>query len=211
MGFLSNKGKLMSLVAVKPEILDWAIERSGIAIEEIEDKFPKLSKWRNRETSPTISQLEKFARKTQTPLGYLFLSEPPVETLPVPNFRTIRNEDIKSPSPNLIETVQQMQYRSSWMRDFLIERDEEPLSFVGSVDSNQDIKFVASNIRETLRLNDNWASVFSTWRDALSGLIKAVDNTGILVMVNGVVGNNNYRKLDKEEFRGFVLIDEFAH
>jgi Zn-dependent peptidase ImmA (M78 family) len=31
-----------------------------------------------------------------------------------------------------------------------------------------------------------------------------------LVVVNGVVGNNTRRKLDPEEFRGFVLVDEYA-
>ncbi len=33
---------------------------------------------------------------------------------------------------------------------------------------------------------------------------------GILVFVNGIVGNNTHLKLDVDEFRGFVLIDNFA-
>jgi Zn-dependent peptidase ImmA (M78 family) len=37
-----------------------------------------------------------------------------------------------------------------------------------------------------------------------------MENSGIIVVVNGIVGNNTHRKLDIEEFRGFVLIDEFA-
>lgn len=33
---------------------------------------------------------------------------------------------------------------------------------------------------------------------------------GVFVVMNGVVNNNNKRKLDVTEFRGFVLHDEYA-
>ena len=32
----------------------------------------------------------------------------------------------------------------------------------------------------------------------------------MLLVINGVVGNNTHRKLDAEEFRGFALVDEYA-
>ncbi len=37
-----------------------------------------------------------------------------------------------------------------------------------------------------------------------------MEAAGILVVVNGVVGNNTHRRLDPNEFRGFVLVDEYA-
>jgi Zn-dependent peptidase ImmA (M78 family) len=49
-----------------------------------------------------------------------------------------------------------------------------------------------------------------TWEEALRAFIEQADEVGILVMVSGVVGNNNSRKLDVEEFRGFALADHYA-
>ena len=50
----------------------------------------------------------------------------------------------------------------------------------------------------------------STWSDALRFLRNRLDEVGVLVVFNGVVGNNNYRKLDRKEFQGFALVDEYA-
>jgi Zn-dependent peptidase ImmA (M78 family) len=49
-----------------------------------------------------------------------------------------------------------------------------------------------------------------TWTDALRRFIEQADALGVLVMVNGVVGSNNRRKLDPQEFRGFALADDLA-
>src|SRR5690606_8944895 len=40
--------------------------------------------------------------------------------------------------------------------------------------------------------------------------INQADDAGILVMCSGVVQNNNYRKLDVGEFRGFAMTDPLA-
>lgn len=96
------------------------------------------------------------------------------------------------------------------MRDYLIESGVDPLPFVGRTGLTVTPKQVASNIRNELGLQDGWASEKGTWEDALRNLIKRVENIGILVMINSVAGNNNHRKLNVHEFRGFVLINEYA-
>ena len=65
-------------------------------------------------------------------------------------------------------------------------------------------------MRAALRLPDDWAEARSGWRDALSFLRNRLDEVGVLVIFNGVVGNNTRRKLDPNDFQGFALVDEYA-
>lgn len=197
----------MSRVVVKPELVRWARERSGLAVVDLVSFFPKFEQWERGEAQPTLRQLEALSKKTLTPLGYFFLAEPPEDKLPIPDFRTLKDEPVKRPSPNLLDTVQMMQRRQKWMRDFLLENGQPPLSFVGSVGFRDQPERVAQEIRRTLSIGSDWARQRQTWTEALLELRRRVEGAGVIVVTNGVVGNNVYRKLDPEEFRGFVLCD----
>jgi len=112
--------------------------------------FPRLDQWLEGEKQPTQKQLEQFAHKTMTPLGYLFLDQPPDEKLGIPDFRTVGDTPIDRPSPNLLETIQVMKRRQAWMRDYLIEEGQEPLDFVGSSSQARNVISLAARIREKL-------------------------------------------------------------
>lgn len=200
----------MSIVVVKESLFRWAIERSDHTIEELRRKFPRIQDWINGKHHPTLRQLEKFARTTLTPLGFFFLAEPPDEKLPIPHFRTLGDAGTRNPSPDLIDTIRMMQRRQAWMREYLIEEGQEPLPFVASAKIGDQATEIAEAIRVTLGLDAEWAARQSTWEDALRVLRESIDDVGILVVVNGIVGNSTRRKLDPKEFRGFVLVDEFA-
>lgn len=200
----------MSRVAVSEEVLRWAIARSGETPGSLQGKFPKLGEWLIGERRPTLRQLEDLSKATLTPLGYFFLKEPPEERLPFSFFRTVEGEAVTRPSPNLIETVQTMQMRQDWMHDFLVEEGQDPLQFVRSARLEDSAESVADRIRQALNLKEGWSSSEATWEDALKTLRNAIESAGVLLVVNGVVGNNTHRKLDTEEFRGFVLVDEYA-
>ena len=49
-------------VDVNPELIVWARERSGVAVEDLRHRFPKLDEWERGELDPTLKQLEGFAR-----------------------------------------------------------------------------------------------------------------------------------------------------
>jgi Zn-dependent peptidase ImmA (M78 family) len=173
-------------------------------------RFPKFEDWERGEVRPTLKQLENFAKSTHTPLGYLFLAEPPVERVPIPDFRTVANERIPHPTPDLLDTIYICEQRQEWYRDFALSLGEAPFQFVGSASLASDIVQTAARIRSALGFDIEQRRQAPTWTEALRQFVSQADALGVLVMVSGVVGNNNYRKLNPDEFRGFALSDRLA-
>lgn len=200
----------MNRVAVKPELLRWARERAGRSVESLAGKFPKLAQWEQEEVQPTLKQLERFARATHVPVGYLFLREPPIERIPIPDLRTVGSARLGSPSPDLLDTIYLCQRRQAWYRDWARSVGLEPLAFVGSVGLDSPVEETASAMRQALDFDLAARRDCPTWTDALRLFIAESEELGVLVMVSGVVDSNNHRKLDPEEFRGFALADDLA-
>lgn len=200
----------MNRVAVEPSLLRWARERSGRDAESLDKRFPKLEAWERREVQPTLKQLEAFAKATYTPIGYLFLTEPPIEQIPIPDFRRVSDAGTAPPSPDLLDTLYLCQQRQHWYRDFARSMGEETLAFVGSVATTADVVRTAARMRDALGFDLRERRALPTWTDALRRFIVQADELGVLVMVSGVVGSNNRRRLDPEEFRGFALADPAA-
>jgi len=202
----------MTRVAVPTRMLRWAIDRADVPEETLRERnnLDKLPEWLAGNRQPTLKQLEIFAKATHTPIGYLFLNEPPEERVPIPDFRTIAAQPVAHPSPNLLDTIYLCQQRQEWYRDYVRSLGEDPLPLIGSAHTADDINTTARNIRETLGFDLDQRRRFRTWTDALRHFIEQADQLGVLVMVSGVVGSNNRRKLDPEEFRGFALTDPLA-
>lgn len=197
-------------VEVKAELLRWAADRSRIEPGTLAERFPKLEEWQAGVIRPTLKQLEDFARATHTPIGYFFLPEPPVERVPIPDFRTIGSTLLQRPSPDLLDTIHLCQQRQEWYREFARTIGERPLAFAGAAAVTSDVVDTAKRIRHTLGFDLEERRRMPTWTDALRRFIELADNAGVMVMVSGVVGSNNRRKLDPDEFRGFALADALA-
>ena len=200
----------MNRVGVEPELLRWARERSGREHQYLQNRFPKLDEWERGSVLPTLKQLEDFSRATYAPLGYLFLKEPPVEELPISDFRTIGDLEVRRPSPDLLDTLYLCQQRQDWYRDEARTSGESPLQFVGSLDTSVDVSLAGDILRDALGFDVEQRRGLATWSEALRQFIESAEDLGILVMVSGVVGSNTHRRLDPEEFRGFVLSDALA-
>lgn len=204
----SDKQTEPTRVQVSAPVLSWALSRSRDP--QLSKKFPKLSEWLSGEAMPTLRQLEDLAHATATPFGYLLLSEPPAMQLPIPLYRTFDTEVVREPSPGLLETVQTMKRRQDWLREFLIDHGSDALPFVGSATVGDDLRALSVKIRNELGLQEGWAARESSWSSALRQLMHHVESAGIIVVAPAIVGNNTRRRLDPQEFRGFVLVDEYA-
>ncbi len=197
-------------VTIKPELLRWARERAGRTVQDLASPFPKLDRWESGEERPTLNQVERFAKAVHAPVGFLFLPEPPVESIPIPDFRTAGNVHRSHPSPDLLDTLYICQQRQEWYRDFARSVSDEPFSFVGSTNIRNPIVATADTIRRAIGFDVDQRRQMPTWTDALRHFIDQADALGILVMCSGVVLNNNRRHLDPDEFRGFAMADNLA-
>ena len=200
----------MTRVHVGPDLLEWACERAGLTTEIVTRRFPALKAWIAGETDPTLKQLERFTTATHTPIGFMFLSKPPAEDIPIPDFRTIANKRVRIPSADILDTIYICQQRQDWYREYARTTGGKPLDFVASASLSDDVARTAARIRTQLSLSIEERRELPTWTDALRRFIEAVDSAGVLAMVSGVVASNNRRKLDPADFRGFALVDDVA-
>lgn len=157
----------------------------------------------------TFDQLEKLAEKTYTPLGFLFLTDPPSEVLPIADFRRSQGPG-GPPSPDLLDVLHSAQRRQEWYRNYLVENGAEPLGFVGSASIKDSVSDTAKKIREVLPIGSKLAENAPTLTKALQLTIEAIEDVGILVLRAGFAGGYTRRKLSVDEFRGFALSDPYA-
>lgn len=200
----------MTRVSIQPSLLTWARERAGLEPLDLARRFPRLAAWERGEQPPTLRQLEDFARAVHVPVGYLFLSAPPDERLPVPDLRTLAGQPVTQPSPELLDMLYLCQQRQDWYREYAQMHGLARVPFVGTAGRQDDPVHVAALMRERLGLSVHQRQQLATWTDALRQIAEKAEEAGVLVMASSIVGNNPHRKLDVAEFRGFALVDDLA-
>jgi Zn-dependent peptidase ImmA (M78 family) len=196
-------------VELAPSVLDWI--GNVASFDGVDDRLiSHFYKWKNLEDQPTYAQIETLSNKIHIPLGYFFLKTPPQEDLPIFEFRTVKSTLVQKLSRDLIDTYYQMAAIQNWMRDYLLDQGNGRLSFVGSCKNEKKPEGVAASIRKIVGIAGDWYSRSQNIKASFDKLRELFERTGILILQNGVVGQNNYRKLSVEEFRAFTLIDEYV-
>lgn len=197
---------------INPKIISWARQRAGLDEDMLAQKLhikdvQKIIKWEKGITKPTFKQAQEIANKTNIPFGYLYLNQPPQETLPIPDLRTVTNQHLVHLSIELKDILNQIIIKQEWYKDHLLKLNEPELDFIGKYNINNTINEVVQDIRKTINVPFPQKG---TWEDYYRNLIKAAETARILVMRSGMVGNNTKRILDVSEFRGFAISDKIA-
>jgi Zn-dependent peptidase ImmA (M78 family) len=196
-------------VKISPETLVWAAERGGYTTDILLDVFPKALDWIKEESTPTVKQLENFAKKVHIPFGFLFLKQPPKEEIPITFYRS-NGQIFESPPLIIRDLVNSVKTKQEWLTDYLRDNNFEELEFIGKLSNFKNIKIskAADLIRKYLDANIDWyketnnSQVFRYWIDKF-------EKNRIFVISTGYVGHNK-RSVDVNICKGFTLIDNMC-
>ena len=197
---------------VNPSLLTWSRERAGLSTEQVAKKLPvkpdRVEEWEAGETKPTFLQAQKWASLAHVPFGFLFLQQPPVEQLPLPDLRTVGGIAPQRPSLELLDTVRDSIRKQDWYLEYLQHQEHQPLAFVGRFNCRSQVAEVVNDIRRILGVNPDIARL--DYDKYSRALIEAAEAAGILVMRSGIALGNTHRKLEVSEFRGFAISNAYA-
>ena len=198
--------------AVTPHLLSWARRRRGMEASDIAVKMSvspeTVAAWESGDRRPTFRQARMFARCLHVPFGYLYLREPPIEKMPLADFRTSGGGRPK-PSPDLLDILNDVLGKQHWLREHKKSEGSSELSFVGRFGTTDSEAVVAENMRDTLGVDDCRRRARSG-DEFMRNLVRSAEASGIAVMRSGVVRGNNRRPLERGEFRGFSISDRVA-
>ena len=203
----------MTKALVTPNVMTWARQRRGMEVAALASKLnvkpEAIDAWEAGEKRPTFRQAQRIAQALYVPFGYLYMSEPPIEELPLPDFRTTPGQSPRKPSPDLLDLLNDVMGKQQWFRGYRESEGAEALPFVGRFESTDPAEEVAGDIRTVIDVNSA-RSRAANWEGFMRELTRNAERLGIMAMRSGVVGNNNYRPLNVEEFRGFSISDRIA-
>ena len=110
----------------------------------------------------------------------------------------------------MIDTIHDMEAVQEWMVNYRKEWNYDTISIVGSLKGITDISVIADTIPKDLGLNIEWYKDCVNPSEAFNKVRGLLEECGIVVMMNGIVGKNTHRALDVNEFRAFAMVNEWA-
>jgi len=204
----------MTQAFIQPDIIKWARLRADVnetyIAKQVHIKTDKYVLWEKGEDFPTFKQAEKLAKALHVPFGYLYLERPPIEDIPIPDLRTIKDVEKKELSTEFRDLLNSILRKQNWYKTYLENQGFESNNIVGRFSKEDSVETIAADIKTTLGINDSSKNNTDNWSKYLSHLCNLAEENNIITLRSGIVGNNTRRKLSVAEFRGFAIYDKIA-
>ena len=206
---------------VKPDIMRWARETSGLSTDEAARKLglrqahgmnpvERLRALEVGDAEPARPMLSKMAAVYRRPLLTFYLARPPIVVTRGEDFRTLPDEPHPGDEAVLDALIRNVRARQAMVRNVLEDDEElEPLAFVGSRTLEDGVDAVRDSIAQVLGIS---LTEYRKSRDIASafGLLReAAEDAGVFVLLTGDLGSY-HTALDTASFRGFALSDDVA-
>ena len=212
---------------VTPEVVAWAIDESGMALDEIARRVKvepaAVSAWAEGAEKPTRGELTRFAETLKRPRAMFFLPEAPeADSLP---------DGLRKPAGERVAEQRELTFderihvrRARYLQEFLATLVEDAPT-LPVADSHDAPEKVAVGIRrwtdvsvDRRRSWDDAAQAFRGWREAIEA-----NGVTVLALPLGREGVRGFALPDERapviavntadivEARGFTLFHELAH
>ena len=123
------------LAFITPDLLTWAIERSGMDRSEltrtIHVQRNVLESWEKGLAFPPFNKAREMAQVLRVAFGYFFLPERPKDEVPLPDLRRLPQSPPLTPSVDFLDVLYQAMAQHDWYRAYQTEEGASPVTFVG--------------------------------------------------------------------------------
>jgi hypothetical protein len=109
-----------------------------------------LREWESGKKALSFNKAQLFAQKAHVPFGYLFLRQPPLDELAIPDLRTLDNRGVDRPSAELLDLIKLTLQRQQWYREYMGNELAEPCAVVGRAKSQDSVAVIVSDMRQQL-------------------------------------------------------------
>lgn len=175
---------------VKPELLLWARESSGYALEEAAKRVPinpnHLLACEQGKAHLTIRQLRILSNIYKRSLAFFFLPTPPAPEGHLHDYRRMPDEPEGVTSPKLRVEIRKAKYRREVALDLYAELGEQPPVFLYEASPESGIDNVADKIRAILEVTLEQQIALRTDYTALNFWRDRIERQGILVFQSSV-------------------------
>lgn len=186
---------------VKPDLLVWAREDSGLSLEAAAKKISirpdRLLACEQGDARLTVNQLRTLSNAYKRPLAFFFLPQPPPKSATLHDFRRLPDEEPESASPKLRLEIRRAKYRRRISLNLFNELGDEPPKFTAKASLSMNSEVVAKQIRELLNISQEQQYEFNSEYQGLHVWRDGIEHSGVMVFQATGVKRN--------EMRGFSI------